>query len=211
MPKFEMAQETGKVATWLKAEGDVVRKGDAILEVETDKVNLEVEASADGILMGISAQPGEVVPIGQTIAYLVKPGESFPGAAPALLHRQLQGRAAHLIQAVPDASQAISASPLAARLAESLGIDLSFVNGTGPRGQVTREDVEAYVDAARPSPPACHGEGVRAVPAARRVARELAVDLHTVSGTGPDGRIQSDDVRAYLEPPPSKCRLGSCR
>ena len=83
MPKFEMAQETGKVAAWLKAEGDVVKRGDAILEVETDKLNQEVEATADGILMGITARPGDVVPIGQTIAFIVKPGESFSGAGPA--------------------------------------------------------------------------------------------------------------------------------
>ena len=59
------------------------QQGEAILEVETDKVNLEVEASTDGILMGITAHPGDTVPIGQTIAYLVKPGESFSGAGPA--------------------------------------------------------------------------------------------------------------------------------
>lgn len=195
MPKFEMAQETGKVATWLKAEGDVVKKGEAILEVETDKVNLEVEASADGILMGISALPGDVVPIGQTIAYLLKPGETLPGdrkglpdagpeAAPA-------GAAAH----------AISASPLAARLAESLSVDLASIKGSGPRGQVTREDVEAYV--AQQAFPTIGSAGaqdaVRAVPAARRVARELGIDLRTVVGTGPEGRIQSDDVRAHFE------------
>ncbi|MFW5943466.1 MAG: biotin/lipoyl-containing protein, partial [Chloroflexota bacterium] len=70
MPKFEMAQETGTVLHWLKQEGDTVQKGEPILEVETDKVTMEVEAPATGILHGISAESGEVVPIGTPIAYL---------------------------------------------------------------------------------------------------------------------------------------------
>jgi len=205
MPKFEMAQETGKVATWLKAEGDVVKKGEAILEVETDKVNLEVEAMADGVLMGISARPGDVVPIGQTIAWLLKPGETLPAAGPAVDSAQPTaaapaGRPA--AQSAPaGAGPGTSASPLAARLAESLGVDVASIKGSGPRGQVTREDVEAHVAAqARSTVGNEEVQGtVRAVPAARRVARELGVDLRTVVGTGPEGRIQSDDVRTHFE------------
>ena len=205
MPKFEMAQETGKVATWLKAEGDVVKKGEAILEVETDKVNLEVEAMADGVLMGISARPGDVVPIGQTIAWLLKPGETLPAAGPAVDSAQPTaaapaGRPA--AQSAPaGAGPGTSASPLAARLAESLGVDVASIKGSGPRGQVTREDVEAHVAAqARSTVGNEEVQGtVRAVPAARRVARELGVDLRTVAGTGPEGRIQSDDVRTHFE------------
>jgi pyruvate dehydrogenase E2 component (dihydrolipoamide acetyltransferase) len=189
MPKFEMAQETGKVAAWLKAEGDVVKKGDAILEVETDKLNQEVEAPGDGILMGVTATAGDVVPIGQTIAYIVKPGEALPaaGSAPA----EPAAAVEHPASSLPVAG----ASPLAARMAESLGIDLAQVKGSGPRGQVTREDVEAYATAQQASAPAGDGKA-RAVPAARRLARELGVDLRQVHGTGPEGRIQSEDVRA---------------
>lgn len=192
MPKFEMAQETGKVAEWLKAEGDAVRKGEPILLIETDKVNQEVEALADGILAGITARPGDVIPIGQTIAYILKPGEALPGASPTpslpLLPSE-RGRAA---------VGAMGASPLAARLAESLGVDLAQVRGTGPRGQVTREDVEAYAAAHQAVAGAGNGK-VRAVPAARRLARELDVDLRQVRGTGPEGRIQPEDVRAFAE------------
>ncbi len=220
MPKFEMAQETGKVATWLKAEGDTVRKGEAILEVETDKVNLEVEAVADGILMGISALPGDVVPIGQTIAYLLKPGETLPEqpavdsaqptpAAPAgQLPAQLTTGDATQQRLRPHET---SASPLAARLAESLGVDVAAIEGSGPRGQVTREDVEAYV-AAQALSTAGNEEvqgTVRAVPAARRVARELGVDLRTVVGTGPEGRIQSDDVRTHFEAAAGAAAVGA--
>ena len=87
MPKYEMTQETGKIARWLKADGDVVEKGDPLLEVETDKVNMEVESRAAGVLTGICAEPGQVVPIGQPIAYIIKPGEAWPPAAAAPARR----------------------------------------------------------------------------------------------------------------------------
>ena len=77
MPKFEMTQETGKVLAWLKNEGELVNKGEALLEVETDKVNQEVESPATGMLAGISALPGQVVPIATPIAYILKPGETL--------------------------------------------------------------------------------------------------------------------------------------
>src|ERR1044071_7382473 len=81
MPALEMAQETGKLISWLKKEGEPVRKGEMLLEVETDKAVVEVEAAADGILAGVTAKPGDVVHVGHTIAWLVEPGESLPKAA----------------------------------------------------------------------------------------------------------------------------------
>src|ERR1051325_9088998 len=81
MPALEMAQDSGKLVSWLKQEGESVRKGEMLLEVETDKAVVEVEATADGILAGISAQPGDVVHVGHTIGWLVKPGEPVPAAA----------------------------------------------------------------------------------------------------------------------------------
>jgi len=78
MPALEMAQETGKLVSWKKKEGDSVKKGDLLLEVETDKAVVEIEAGGDGILGGITAQAGAVVPVGQTIAWLLKPGETPP-------------------------------------------------------------------------------------------------------------------------------------
>src|SRR5919201_6389636 len=83
MPALEMAQETGKLISWLKQEGEPVRKGEMLLEVETDKAVVEVEAAADGILAGVSAKPGDVVQVGHTIAWLVQPGEAPPAPAPS--------------------------------------------------------------------------------------------------------------------------------
>src|ERR1700688_492681 len=78
MPALEMAQETGKLVAWRKAEGDSVTKGEPLLEIETDKAVLEVESPADGILAGVKAQAGAVVPVGKVIAWIVRPGEVPP-------------------------------------------------------------------------------------------------------------------------------------
>ena len=203
MPKFEMTQETGTVGSWLKAEGDFVRKGDVILEIETDKVTMDVEAPADGTLAGISAGPGQVVPVGQPIAYLLATGETLsaqpsqPASSPA--------QPASEIKTEADSLHVAPASPLAARMAQDLGVDLSKVAGSGPRGRVTRRDIEAHLHASdlpaqrsqqALNAPTANGDGkVRAVPAARRLARELGIDLTQAQGTGPDARIQSEDVR----------------
>src|ERR687887_474271 len=81
MPALEMAQETGKLVRWLKNEGDAVKKGEMLLEVETDKAVVEIEAQGDGILAGVTAKVDDVIPVGQTIGGLVKPGEQPPSAS----------------------------------------------------------------------------------------------------------------------------------
>ena len=190
MPKYEMTQETGKIARWLKADGDVVEKGDPLLEIETDKTNIEVESRVAGVLTGICAEPGQVVPIGQPIAYIIKPGEVWPPAAAVM-------PAAPAAAVAPqESSAAVRATPIAERMAAEHGIDLQAVAATGPGGRITREDVEAHLalQAAVAASAAPADGKVKAVPAARRLARELGVDLSAVTGTGPGGRIQSEDV-----------------
>ena len=81
MPALEMAQETGKLIAWRKQEGDRVAKGEILLEIETDKAVMEIEAQAEGILAGIKASAGQDVPVGQTIAWIVAPGEAVPADA----------------------------------------------------------------------------------------------------------------------------------
>src|SRR2546422_9650262 len=83
MPALEMAQETGKVLKWLKAPGHAVRKGEPIVEIETDKATVEIEAPASGVLRDVTARQGDVVPVGQTIATIVAVGEVAGGAAGA--------------------------------------------------------------------------------------------------------------------------------
>src|SRR4029453_16901115 len=82
MPALELAQETGKVLKWLKNPGDAVTKGEPIVEIETDKVTVEIEAPAAGVLRDVTAQPGDVVPVGKTIALIFAAGEAGGGAGP---------------------------------------------------------------------------------------------------------------------------------
>ena len=82
MPALGMAQETGKVLRWLKAEGETVAKGEPLLEIETDKVTVELEAPADGTLAGVRAAEGDEVPVGRAIAFVLAAGESVPDDAP---------------------------------------------------------------------------------------------------------------------------------
>src|SRR6202022_925618 len=78
MPALEMAQENGKLLAWRKKEGERVQKGEPLLEIETDKAVVEVESPGDGLLAGVTAQIGAVIPVGETIAWLVAPGEKPP-------------------------------------------------------------------------------------------------------------------------------------
>jgi len=82
MPALELAQETGKVLRWMKAPGDTVRKGEPIVEIETDKVTVEIESPASGILSNVTAQEGDIIPVGQTIALIAEPGAAPVPTAP---------------------------------------------------------------------------------------------------------------------------------
>src|SRR6202166_5292790 len=77
MPALEMAQETGKLLSWRKKEGESIAKGEPLLDVETDKAVVEIESPADGILAGVKAQAGDVIPVGQAIAWIVNEGEKL--------------------------------------------------------------------------------------------------------------------------------------
>ena len=151
MPALEMAQESGKLVSWFKKEGEQVRKGEILLEVETDKAVVEVEASSDGILVGITAQPGDVIPVGHTIAWLVQPGESPPASAPA---QTLSGRrtdaspvtAASVAASEPSTPAAVRISPKARRLAKEHDVDLNQVRGSGPGGEILADDILAAAE-----------------------------------------------------------------
>ncbi len=153
MPALEMAQENGKLLAWRKKEGERVTKGEPLLEIETDKAVVEVEAPGDGILAGITADVGAVVPVGQTIAWLVAPGEKPPAmtvtAAPAARASSSPERAsaAAALQATEQrVGAAPQISPKARRLAKELGVDISKIRGTGPDRTITSEDVQSFAD-----------------------------------------------------------------
>jgi pyruvate dehydrogenase E2 component (dihydrolipoamide acetyltransferase) len=146
MPALELAQETGKLVSWLKQEGEPVRKGEILLEVETDKAVVEVEAAGDGILAGVTAKPGDVVQVGRTIAWLVQPGEAPPTAAsPDVATGRRTDTSAPGAAAPPVSSPTGGAriSPKARRLAQEKGVDIGRLKGSGPGGEILADDILA--------------------------------------------------------------------
>jgi pyruvate dehydrogenase E2 component (dihydrolipoamide acetyltransferase) len=155
MPALGMAQETGKVLRWFKQAGEAVAKGEALLEIETDKVTVEIESPAGGTLAAVSVPEGAEVPVGTVIAVVLAEGEV---AAPVADREPEVVRevAAPAAAPAPAAAAPVSpprrrlASPKARRLAEARGVDLAALAGSGPNGAVTAKDVEAAGAPARP-------------------------------------------------------------
>jgi pyruvate dehydrogenase E2 component (dihydrolipoamide acetyltransferase) len=152
MPALEMAQETGKLIAWRKQEGDRVTKGEPLLEIETDKAVVEVEAPADGILAGIKASAGEDIPVGQTIAWIVAPGEGVPAeeastapVARAGSYAKVGAPASTAQAGTPAQPQTSNAriSPKARRLAKELGVEIAALRGSGADGEILASDVQA--------------------------------------------------------------------
>jgi pyruvate dehydrogenase E2 component (dihydrolipoamide acetyltransferase) len=162
MPALEMAQETGKLISWLKKEGDSVAVGDPLLEIETDKAVMEIESPGDGILAGVKAAPGDEVPVGQTIAWIVRVGEALPtdevmeaGKAGSGRKMTEPSRAAATNQALPEtrpASQTAKISPKARRLASEHGVSLVGLRGSGPGGEILASDILAAAERKKNAP-----------------------------------------------------------
>jgi pyruvate dehydrogenase E2 component (dihydrolipoamide acetyltransferase) len=152
MPALEMAQETGKLISWLKQEGETVAKGEPLLEIETDKAVMEIESPGEGILAAVKAQAGAEVPVGQTIAWIVRPGETPPAdETPVASGRKTSAAASASarVSATPSTQPAaadIRTSPKARRLAAERGVDLSQVRGSGPGGEILASDILAAAE-----------------------------------------------------------------
>jgi pyruvate dehydrogenase E2 component (dihydrolipoyllysine-residue acetyltransferase) len=205
MPALGMAQETGLLVRWLKAEGDTVSAGDVIAEIQTDKATMELEARASGVLTGFVAHEGDDVPVGAVIATIVAPGEAAP--SPATKPTATMAAPAATNGHTATASPALEASPLAARIASEHGVNLADVPASG--GRIQKSDVLAYIEARdgratpdTPSAPASVGARLQpASPKARRIARERGVDLRLISGSGPERAVLTADVLAAASAP----------
>ena len=139
MPKLGMTMEEGTIIRWLKKEGERVEKGKPLLEIMTDKVSMEVEAPASGVLAGIRAGPDEVVPVTEVIAYILEPGESLEEVARPPARK-----------VAPAPKKRIAATPAARRLAREHGVDLAHIKGSGPGGRIVEEDVRTFIEAIKP-------------------------------------------------------------
>lgn len=164
MPALEMAQETGKLISWLKKEGDSVAKGEPLLEIETDKAVMEIESPGEGILGGVKANPGAEIPVGQTIAWILRPGEAAPAEdVHAESGRRHDSTTTASVPVVPaslpasDSAPTARISPKARRLAKEQGVDLANVRGSGPGGEILASDIltaaQSKESASPPKPP----------------------------------------------------------
>jgi pyruvate dehydrogenase E2 component (dihydrolipoamide acetyltransferase) len=188
LPRLGQGMESGTIVRWLKAEGEPVRKGEPLFELDTDKVTQEVEAEASGVLLRIEVREGEV-PVGQTVAFIGAEGEELPavrngargpgeaeGAPPRTGERETpaEGEAPASPPAQPSDGR-LKASPLARRLARERGLDLAAIRGSGPEGRIVAEDVErAGAVAAHPAAPLAADPERRPLSNVRRaIARRL--------------------------------------
>jgi pyruvate dehydrogenase E2 component (dihydrolipoamide acetyltransferase) len=198
--------EEGTIIKWLKNEGDQISKGEALLEVMTDKVNMEVEAPESGVLRKILAGADEVVPILAPIAIIGTADESIDdllaggtsAAAPSQpVVEAPKAAAAASTAAVPAAvsGERVFISPRARKLAEEHGVSIEILagRGTGPNGRVVEADIERFLAEMSPS----------TTPLAGKIAADKGVDLREVTGTGPRGKITSEDVLLACKPVPA--------
>ena len=170
MPAMGATQETGRLVRWFKREGDSVTKGEMLMEVETDKSVVEVEAPASGILAQVTAAPDDEIPVGQVIALIVEPGE----------------RVSPSEQSIPSAPKA----PKSPDTTIAGPVQRPRRRHTAPRRKAAKSPVAATeVPAAGPD-----AGRLLASPAAKRLARERGVDISGVAGTGPEGAVLARDV-----------------
>ncbi len=160
MPNMGYDMTEGKLLRWLKQDGDAVAKGEAVAEIETDKVAIELEAFSAGILRNIVVSAGETVAVGTRLALLAAPEEDLTAVSVAAPLSSLESIPASRAVEEPRpttapisarSDTAVNASPLARRTAREHGVDLSQVQGTGPGGRITREDVIAAAEKSRAS------------------------------------------------------------
>ena len=199
MPKLGVDMQEGEIIEWKKQEGDVVNEGDILLEIMSDKTNMELEAEDSGVLLKITRQAGETVPVTEVIGYIGAEGEvvadnaaSAPAAEAAPQVEEVATVEAPVVAAqapVVHEGGKVRATPKARKVARELGIDLAQVPGTGAKGRVHADDVENF-----------KGAQPKATPLARKIAADLGIELATVSGTGFGGKITKEDVLAISAP-----------
>ncbi len=199
MPALGMAQETGTLIQWLKKAGDSVTKGEPLMEIETDKATVEIEAPASGTLSAVTANAGDVIPVGQRIALILAAGES-DSTPPPLSTPQ----AASPTQTISKPQPALSATPVAARLIAEHNIDISQIKSTS--GQIRKEDVLAYINdeggGMKDEDQTVHPSRILASPKAKRLAKEHGIDITTIKGSGPDGAILVSNLESLISAQP---------
>lgn len=190
MPKAGMDMKEGRLIRWLKEIGDHVEKDEPIMEIETDKITMEAEAPATGILLAKLIDDETTVPVLQTIGYIGQPGEKIPDApvaaadTPAAAPVETAAETAAPAPKLSVLNGSVAATPYAKKLAAEKGVELTALIASGPAGEVRASDVLA----------AAQSGAVNATALAKKYAEVNGVDLSAVSGTGHDGKIRKNDV-----------------
>ena len=220
MPKFGLTMVEGTIQQWFKKEGEAIKQGEALFEVETEKVLYEVESTVTGTVAKLLYPLEAVVAVGLPIAVIAEAGEDVAtvaagyadgapapqtGTSPAGSPTPGTGSAAAPASApAPTAAsdgKRVPTTPAARKLAAEHSIDTALLAGTGPGGRVTREDVQKAIDEGITAPASAPGSGKRApvTPAARKLAAEHKIDTSQLAGSGPGGRITREDVQKVID------------
>ena len=194
LPKVDMDMATGQITRWYVEEGAVVKQGDVLFEIETDKAAMEIDAPASGTVRNITGEAGVDIPVGEPVAWIYAEGEAVsaattPAASPAAAEAQpqpvpiaapsSQDRPASAAPELSVPAGAVRASPLARRIARDAGVDIAAVSGSGPKGRVVKADVEAAIadGGAKPAPAAKAADAAAAAPAVRPMSDEAVLKL----------------------------------
>jgi pyruvate dehydrogenase E2 component (dihydrolipoamide acetyltransferase) len=192
MPRFSDTMQEGTISRWLKHQGDTIKKGDILVEIETDKANMELESYDSGVLERILVQEGETVPIGQLIAVIgsgasaQKPEQAATSMAEAGVTQRPPARTAEIQHEGTPAQEAPASFQQEQSGNQKVGIDTQLVHvGTAPEGPGPQQGGD--------------GAMIKASPLARRMAEEYGIDLYQIKGSGPGGRIVRDDIEDFRE------------
>lgn len=191
MPQLGLTMEEGTVSKWLVKEGDTVHKGDALLEITTDKLTNEVISEYDGVVLKLVAEEGVDYPVKQLLAYIGESSETVGGTVIAATAKPAVDTAKP-VEAAVQHNDRVVASPYAKKKAKELGVDYREVCGTGPNSRVIYKNVVESAASAK----ANTAREMKASPLAKKVAEDIGLDLSAVQG---HGRVLVQDIFAYLE------------
>ncbi len=189
MPKLGLQMTSGLITEWYVAEGDIVKEGEAIFAIETDKLTTDVESTEAGTVLKIAAEAGEQVDIMKPCCYVGNPGEQIE-EEPLITQSEVrppEPARQHNKPEIKDKQEVparIFATPLARKTAGDLGLDIENISGSGPRGRIVKSDVVAEAEQQR----------VKITPLARVLAEQQEIDYKVLKGSGPGGRIVKEDI-----------------
>lgn len=193
MPKLSSTMSVGTLIQWFKEEGDSVEIGEPLFEILTDKIEIEVEAYEEGILLKKYFKQDDEVPVNQIIGYIGEADEQVPDSSPGQSASEHDESDEEIKQSQPAAAEQSStpeekvrATPAARRIAKENDLNLSIIQGSGPNGRVQQQDLLDYLNS--------DAEKVKITPLAQKIAKEQEIDISTLKGTGSNGKITKQDI-----------------